>query len=73
MATKNQVAANRLNALKSTGPRTEEGKAVSRYNALTHGLLASDVVLRDENRVDFDKFRDQLGSSLPVNPGPCKS
>jgi len=68
MATKNQIAANRLNALRSTGPRTEEGKAITRYNALTHGLLASDIVLRDENRVDFDKFRDQLGSSLPVNP-----
>jgi len=66
MATKNQVAANRLNALKSTGPRTEEGKAVSFYNALTHGLLASDVVLPNENRVDFEKFRDELRSSLPV-------
>jgi hypothetical protein len=68
MATKNQIAANRLNALRSTGPRTEEGKAITRYNALTHGLLASDVVLRDENRVDFDKFRDGLASSLPVAP-----
>ena len=33
-------AANRRNALQSTGPRTEEGKAVARRNALKHGLTA---------------------------------
>jgi hypothetical protein len=33
-------AANRLNSQKSTGPRTARGKANSRRNALTHGLLA---------------------------------
>ena len=38
MATEKQIAANRRNALKSTGPRTQEGKARSRGNALRHGL-----------------------------------
>lgn len=44
MATEKQIAANRRNALKSTGPRTPEGKARSRWNALKHGILAKAVV-----------------------------
>ncbi|MHB1295986.1 MAG: hypothetical protein ACYC4R_13435 [Anaerolineae bacterium] len=39
-----QIAANRSNALKGTGPRTIEGKARSRWNALTHGALAKAVI-----------------------------
>jgi hypothetical protein len=35
-----RVAANRANAKKSTGPRTARGKAISRFNATRHGLLA---------------------------------
>jgi hypothetical protein len=39
-----QLAANRANALKSTGPRTPEGRAISRWNALQHGVLARAVI-----------------------------
>ena len=39
-----QLAANRANSMKSTGPRTTEGKSRSRANALKHGLCASAVV-----------------------------
>ncbi len=35
---------NRRNAQKSTGPRTEAGKAASRGNALKHGLTATKIV-----------------------------
>ena len=38
MASPKQVEANRLNAQSSSGPKSAEGKAVSRLNALTHGL-----------------------------------
>jgi hypothetical protein len=36
-----QIAANRTNAQRSTGPRTQQGKARSRQNALRHGVYAS--------------------------------
>ena len=38
MASQRKIEANRTNALRSTGPRTEAGKARSRRNALKHGL-----------------------------------
>ena len=55
MATKAQVKANRQNAKKSTGPRTEDGKASTSQNALKHGLLARDAVLPGEDPADFDR------------------
>jgi hypothetical protein len=38
MASERQIAANRRNAKKSSGPRSADGKARSRRNALRHGL-----------------------------------
>jgi hypothetical protein len=50
---KKQIEANRLNALKSTGPKTEAGKARSRRNGLRHGL-ASLVLVPDEDQATYD-------------------
>src|SRR5262249_30511436 len=44
MASDQQIAANRRNAMRSTGPRTGSGKARSRANSLRHGLLSKVVV-----------------------------
>ena len=49
MATPAQILANRQNALKSTGPRSVEGKAVSRFNALKTGIDAKAQVIPGEN------------------------
>src|SRR5271163_2233078 len=60
MATTKQIEANRLNALKSTGPRTPEGKAAVCLNSLRHGLRARTVLLPGENRQDFHQLCDDL-------------
>jgi len=60
MATLKQFEANRRNALKSTGPRTPEGKAAVSMNALRHGLRARTVVLPGENREEFTQLCDDL-------------
>ena len=44
MASDKQIAANRCNAMRSTGPRTRSGKARSRANSLRHGLLSKVLV-----------------------------
>ena len=41
MTSERKIAANRNNAKKSTGPRSSAGRAVSRLNALRHGLAAT--------------------------------
>ena len=51
-----QFQANRLNALKSTGPKTEEGKRLSRHNALRHGLTAETVIDGLEDSEDYRGF-----------------
>jgi hypothetical protein len=48
-----QNAANLANAQHSTGPRTEEGKAVSSLNALKHGLTAKTVLLPGEDPAEY--------------------
>jgi hypothetical protein len=60
MATIKQMEANRRNALKSTGPRTPEGKAAVRMNSLRHGLRARTVVLPGENHDEFHQLCDDL-------------
>jgi hypothetical protein len=64
-----QKAANRANALHSTGPKTPEGKAAVRFNALRHGLLARDVVLPGEDADAFEDLLNQVRAELsPVGP-----
>jgi hypothetical protein len=49
--------ANRRNAQRSTGPRTEAGKLVSRGNRVTHGVLAKEVLRQGDGKL----FKTLLG------------
>jgi hypothetical protein len=55
-----KIEANRLNAQKSTGPRTFEGKRQSRRNALRHGLTAETVIKKLEDVTDYEILEAQL-------------
>jgi hypothetical protein len=51
-----QFQTNRRNALRSSGPRTEEGKNRSRINAVRHGLTAETVIGALEDAEDYKAF-----------------
>ena len=51
-----QFDANRRNALRSTGPTTQEGKQRSRCNAVRHGLTAETVIGALEDAEDYQAF-----------------
>ncbi len=57
MSTTKQILANQANAQKSTGPRTEFGKAASARNAFTHGLSASPETLFANAPAVAEEFR----------------
>ena len=71
-----QIEANRRNAQKSTGPKTARGRAKSKMNALKHGLLSQEVLVRgkfaSENPQEFKKLAEQFYSDLdPVGFMEC--
>jgi hypothetical protein len=69
MATTAQITANRANAQHSTGPVTPEGKSRVAQNALRHGLTALHLVVRDDEREDFEALRASLVQELdPQGP-----
>ena len=55
-----RIEANRRNALKSTGPITEEGKLQSRLNAVRHGLTAETVIGALEDAEDYKAFEGAI-------------
>ena len=68
MATRAQIKANRNNAKKSTGPRSEEGTARVAKNVLKHGLLTPDTVPPGEDPADFDRQLSALEADIqPAN------
>jgi hypothetical protein len=62
MASRTQIDANRVNAKKSTGPKTVEGKAAASQNAFKHGLFVKRAVVRDESQQEYDRHREALSA-----------
>jgi hypothetical protein len=62
------IDANRKNALISTGPKTDKGKKIVKWNALKHGLLSEGVVIKagdgQECIEDFNSLLGQLRTDL---------
>jgi len=69
MASKKQLAANRLNAQKSTGPSSIEGKARSSMNALKTGIDAKTQLIRGEILTTLQEltgeYHDRFRPSTP--------
>ena len=64
MTSVRKAAANRQNALKSTGPKTPDGKAAVRLNALRHGLLSEEILLPGEDEEALRELAEGLRSEL---------
>jgi hypothetical protein len=64
MTSDKQIQANRRNALKSTGPKTPEGKAAVRLNARTHGLRSQEVLLPGEDEEALKGLNENLRAEL---------
>ena len=64
MASKKQIQANRRNALKSTGPKTPEGKSLARLNATKHGLHSQEVLLPGEDEAALKELAERLRAEL---------
>ena len=69
MPTQKQIDANRANAQKSTGPKTEEGKAKSCLNRLSHGLASSATIVPGEDPEEFKALlTDLMNEYEPATP-----
>src|SRR6266436_6096456 len=69
MPTEAQITANRLNAQKSTGPVSPEGKARSSLNALKSGIDACSHIIPGEDPAELETLTEQfLLHYCPADP-----
>jgi hypothetical protein len=67
MATIEQIDANRQNARKSTGPRSAEGKAASRFNALKTGIDAEAETIPGEDPANLEALIAEYQKRWPTD------
>ncbi len=69
MSTQEQLNANRTNAQSSTGPKTDEGKAISSQNGVKHGLFAKNDVISGEDLARYEQHRQDIYDEfVPLTP-----
>jgi hypothetical protein len=68
--TERQILANRRNALKSTGPRTVEGKGKVSLNALKHGILSKELIVRNSGGTEDPREYAVLYSAIHAHYQP---
>jgi len=64
MTSPKKVQANRQNALKSTGPKTQQGKDIARLNATKHGLLSREALIPGEDEAALEELSERLRAEL---------
>ena len=64
MTSERQTRANRRNAKKSTGPRSDAGRAAVALNGIKHGLLSRHVLVKGESEADLVGFGKRLRAQL---------
>ena len=64
MTSLKQIEANRRNALRSAGPKTEAGKQASRCNAVRHGLTAETGIGALEDAEDYKAFETAVAAGF---------
>lgn len=64
MSTPAQIHANQANSQLSSGPSTEEGKARSSRNAVSHGLTSRDVYIAADEQELFQSLKAGLESEI---------
>ena len=66
MVSQKQLLANKLNAKKSTGAKTPEGKQESSLNAIKHGLTCEKYVAIGENKTEFETLKQRVLSEFRI-------
>ncbi len=60
MSSHTKILANQHNSLKSTGPKTLQGKTATSQNAVKHGLSAQQAVISTEDQTEYELYRQDF-------------
>jgi hypothetical protein len=64
MTSEKKMLANQENALRSTGPKTSQGKDRASQNAIKHGLLSKVLIVEGEALDAYESFREAIFDDL---------